>query len=203
MDLPVSHPDAKQVTVAFAATKKTSKFSLSAVLTGMAALIGGNPGIGLGHSKTATFQQLVAKGTRVELPQIQDLLKNSMIKDTLRGWLETKGQRVFIAGNVLTTTEYSVNVDSSTNIDASFNGSVVSKCNDANSGGDGAAKNGKSASKDSSKSATDTSKSNTDTSKSTPADSKQSKNGKNSNSNSTPSAANSSSTQPGGNSTSA
>ena len=162
VDLPVAHPDAKPITVAFAATKKTNKFSLSAILTGMAALIGGNPGIGLGHSKTTTFQQVVAKGSRIELPQIHALLNNTTIKESLKGWLNTKGQRVFIAGNVLTTTQYSVNVDSSTNIDASFNGSVVSKCSDANAGQDPSSKNGKASSNDTPASTTvDTSKSST------------------------------------------
>jgi hypothetical protein len=142
VDLPstIQKPETQSGIVDFMAEKKTSGFSLSAVLTGMQALIGGNPGGGIGHQSNLTFQELKAQGSKINLGQANDILKNSDVKAQIDKWLHTPNQQVFIIGETLSTTEISVSSSSTWNGDLSFNGSPVSKCNDTTSSKDSASK---------------------------------------------------------------
>jgi hypothetical protein len=136
IDLPsnISTPSTQDVTADFFAEKQNKKFSLTAILTGMAALIGGNPGAGFGHTSNLTFQELKATGARITYAQALSILNNENAQSTLNKWLSTKNTRVFIIASVLKTNKLSISTDSAWNGDLSFNGSPVSKCADASSG---------------------------------------------------------------------
>lgn len=142
VDLPstIQKPETQSGIADFMAEKKTSGFSLSAVLTGMQALIGGNPGAGIGHQGNLTFQELKAQGSKITLGQANDILNNSDVKAQIAKWLHNPNQQVFIIGETLSTTEISVSSSSAWNGDLSFNGSPVSKCNNATSSNDSASK---------------------------------------------------------------
>src|ERR1019366_6393041 len=135
IDLPsnIERPKGLPAQADFPAVTQSSKFSLTAVLTGMAALIGGNPGVGFGHSKNFTFQELKAQGQRITFEQAGDILKDAGVNAQVSKWLSNPKQQVYIVGVVLTTSELSAKSDSATNIDLSFNGSPVSKCTSSNS----------------------------------------------------------------------
>src|SRR5271170_8055010 len=64
-DLKPKKTDYAAITKVFPSIDKTSKFSLSVVLEGLEAIIGGNPGIGLGHSADLHFAQLTATGSAI------------------------------------------------------------------------------------------------------------------------------------------
>lgn len=136
IDLPsnVARPNVQPANADFPAVTQTKKFSLSAVLTGMLAVIGGNPGGGFGHSSNTTFTELKSLGTRITYQQAQSILDDKNVQATIKNWLNTAGQRVYILGVVLTTEKISVTTNSSTNLDLAFNGSAVSKCSDTTPG---------------------------------------------------------------------
>jgi hypothetical protein len=129
IDLPIDQkPSTQPITADFMAETSTKSFSLSVVLTGMQAIIGGNPGAGLGHTSSLTFAELKAQGDEIEYGQASDLLKNEAIKSVVAQWLNKPKQQVFIIGQILTTSELSATSKSAWNGDLSFNGSPVSKC---------------------------------------------------------------------------
>jgi hypothetical protein len=135
IDLPsnIERPKGLPAQADFPAIKQSSKFSLTAVLTGMAALIGGNPGGGFGHSKTFSFQEVKAQGQRITYEQAGDILKDAGVIAQVSKWLSNPKQQVYIVGVVLTTSELSAASDSATNVDLSFNGSPLSKCTSSSS----------------------------------------------------------------------
>jgi hypothetical protein len=135
IDLPsnIGRPNSLPATADFPALKQTSRFSLTAVLTGMAALIGGNPGAGFGHTRTFDFKELKAQGKRITYEQAGDILKDTGVMAQVGKWLSDPKQQVYIVGVVLTTSELSASTDSATHVDLSFNGSPVSTCTSSSS----------------------------------------------------------------------
>jgi|ERR1051325_1685845 hypothetical protein len=114
------------ITKVFPSVEKTSKFSLSVVLEGLEAIIGGNPGIGLGHSADLKFAQLTAKGSAISNERAEQLV-NSKTMPEIGAWIQS-GHRVFVVGVALSTKNISISTDSSTNIDATWNGKPASTC---------------------------------------------------------------------------
>jgi hypothetical protein len=119
-------PSAQDVTVDFPAVDRTKRFSISIVLKGLEAIIGGNPGFGFGHTSTMNFTELKAQGSRITYDQA-DRLVNSQTIPQIQEWMKT-GHRVFVVGIILSTKNISLSTDSKFNIDATFNGSTASTC---------------------------------------------------------------------------
>jgi hypothetical protein len=133
VDLP-SHfakPAAQDATIDFPAVKATKSFSITAVLTGLASLIGGNPGLGAGHKSTLTFQELTATGKRITLEQANSVVLDGDVKALVKNWLSQPNQQAFVVAAAFTTTNFSISTTSAWNADLSFNGSPVSKCDPA------------------------------------------------------------------------
>jgi hypothetical protein len=131
VDLPDAlKPQPKPATVVFPAGKTKKSFSLSALLTGFATMIGGNPGLGIGHDSTADFKQLDATGARINPVVGKTILANPEVTKTVRDWIKkpNDNQLAFMAAIVLTTSEFSLTTSSKWNADVSFNGSPLSKC---------------------------------------------------------------------------
>ena len=124
----VSKPDTQPGVADFMAEKTTRSFSLSALLTGMQAIIGGNPAFDMGHQGSLTFQELHATANKISFSQASALLQNSAVTAQVKSWMNTPNQQVFIIGEAFSTTEVSVSTSSSWNGDIAFNGSAVSKC---------------------------------------------------------------------------
>lgn len=128
----VSPPAASAIKVDFYGEDLTKKFSLSAVLTGMLAIIGGNPGLDISHSSSQKFTELSAQGQMITFNAAKDLLQNldqnPKTSKELRQWVSTPDQQVFIVGTTVSTAKISVSSGSSTSIDAFFNGGPVKDC---------------------------------------------------------------------------
>jgi hypothetical protein len=118
--------DVADVTKSFPALEENDKITLSIVLQGLEAIIGGNPGIGLGHSADLKFAQLDAQGSMITYDRADGLV-NDETKDEIDFWIKS-GHRVFVVGVALSTKNISVSTDTSTNIDATWNGSAASTC---------------------------------------------------------------------------
>jgi len=134
VDLPDAlKPQTKPARVVFPAgtTKKT--FSLSAILTGFATMIGGNPGLGVGHQSTTDFKQLEATGTRINDDAGSKILQNPEVKRKVHDWISNPSHKhlAFMAATVLTTSEFSLTTSSKWNADFSFNGSPLKQCDAA------------------------------------------------------------------------
>src|SRR5208283_503251 len=124
-------PSATSETADFLAQSKAKKFSLSAILTGMASIIIGNPGAGFGHFSNTKVDQINASVSKITFQDAQGIIKaHDDVKKTVRDWLHS-GYEVMVVGMAATTDKISVTTSSSTNLDLAFNGSVVSKCSDA------------------------------------------------------------------------
>lgn len=126
----VDRPKGEPAKASFMSEREKSRFSIGAILTGLTAVIGGNPGFGFGRTKDLKFAQLDAEGSRVPYPMANKLLANAAITDTVKKWLKAPGRQVFIVQTVLTTNRLSVAGKSSTNLDLSFNGKAVSSCSE-------------------------------------------------------------------------
>ncbi len=130
IDAPDGEPkkgDAKDVNKSFPKVDKNSKTTLSVVLQGLEAIIGGNPGFGVGHSSDLRFAQLDADGTAITY-QRADKQVNEKSAGQIDAWIKA-GNRVFVVGVALSTKSISVSTDSGTNIDATWNGKAASDCN--------------------------------------------------------------------------
>jgi hypothetical protein len=132
IDIPQAlKPTATSEAADFLARSKTSKFTLSAILTGMASIITGNPGAGFGHSSNTKVDQINATVTKITFQDAQGIVRShDDVKGTVRNWLNS-GYEVMVVGVAATTNKISVTTNSSTNLDISFNGSTVSKCSDS------------------------------------------------------------------------
>jgi hypothetical protein len=129
IDLPSGSPKlvTQDVSADFMAEQHKSKFSISAVLTGMLALMGGNPGGAFSHAGNQNFQELSARGKMIKFQAAQDILADKDVQSTVNTWLND-GSQVFIIGVILTTKKLSVTSDSATTLDISYNGKPVSPC---------------------------------------------------------------------------
>ena len=116
--------DVADITQSFPAIEKNGKITLSIVLQGLEAIIGGNPGIGLGHSADLKFAQLDAQGLRITYDRADGLV-NDKTRGQIDAWIKS-GYKVFVVGVTLSTKNISVSTDKSTNIDATWNGSAAS-----------------------------------------------------------------------------
>ena len=116
----------ENVEMSFPKVERTGRMTFSVVLQGLEAIIGGNPGIGMGHSSDMTFAQLDADGTAITYIRA-DKQVNETTAPQLKNWKDS-GLRVFVVGIALTTKSISISTDASTNIDATWNGSAASNC---------------------------------------------------------------------------
>jgi len=110
----------------FPKIEQHSKTTLSVVLQGLEAIIGGNPGFGVGHSGDLTFAQLDGNGSRITY-KLADKQVNAKTAPAIDAWMKS-GHKVFVVGVALTTKSISVSTDKSTNIDATWNGTTASDC---------------------------------------------------------------------------
>jgi hypothetical protein len=132
IDIPqAAKPSATSETNAFLAQSKSAKFTLNAVLTGLASLITGNPGAGFGHSSSTKVDQISGTVSKITFGDAQKVIKShDDIATTVRSWMNS-GYQVMVVGLTVSTEKISVATNSTTNLDLAFNGSVVSKCSDA------------------------------------------------------------------------
>lgn len=126
----VSKPITSVISADFLKEDVRKKFSLGAILSGMTSLIRGNPGLGLGHSRSMVFAELAATGEKIEYGQAQDLVKQQTISDTVKQWLKTPGRQVMIVSAVLMTKKLSITTNATTNVDITYNGNILSHCSD-------------------------------------------------------------------------
>lgn len=131
IDVPqAAKPSATSETNAFLAQSKSGKFTLSAVLTGLASLITGNPGAGFGHSSSTKVDQISGTVSKITFEDARKVIKShDDIAATVRSWMNG-GYQVMVVGLTVSTEKISVATNSTTNLDLAFNGSVVSKCTD-------------------------------------------------------------------------
>ena len=132
-DLPgsVTKPATQKARASFYAEDHTHKFSLKVVLTGLDAIIGGNPGGGFGVNSNLILKQIDAEGLRASPLVLQLTLKDPQIEPIVKDWLKDHGTRVYIVGLTLQTKNLSIQSDSSGNLDLSFNGNPASTCPDS------------------------------------------------------------------------
>ena len=124
-------PSTQDATISFPGMKAAKSFSIGALLTGLASLIGGNPGLGIGHNSNLTLQELTATGKRITLEQANSVLIDGDVNALVTNWLTKPDQQAFVVGATFTTTNFSISTTSAWNADLSFNGSSVAKCDKA------------------------------------------------------------------------
>lgn len=130
IDLPksVTRPDTAPASAAFLAQSKQKKFTIGAILTGLASIITGNPGGVFGHSSNSKVDQINSTGSKIIYDDARNLIRGDAVQGRVLQWLHVPGQQVMVVAVVLNTKKISVSTDSSTNLDLAFNGSSVSKC---------------------------------------------------------------------------
>jgi len=132
-------PQSPSDTLDFPATTLKKQFSLKVVLTGLSAILGGNPGFGVGSNNTLNFAELKAQAQRITFEDAKRVanaaLQSAELKDDLSRWLADKNTQVFVVGVVAFTTDFSVSANKQFNLDLSYNGSPTSTCpSDSSSG---------------------------------------------------------------------
>ena len=127
-DLPhnVKRPAATDGTKAFPAIKSSKKTALSVVLTGLDAIIGGEPGMDFSHSSSLDFGAIEGSTSMISYEDARALML--AMKDDLTEMLKTN--RIFIVGVAVSSKKLSLSTSSNVSLDVRFNGKKPDDCTD-------------------------------------------------------------------------
>lgn len=135
-------PKADSGTAVFPKQTSDSNFSLSALLTGLLSLIGGNPGIGISAKTQSDFSGVAASASLIDNTTATQLANNPKIKPQIDMWFSDKKTKVYSVLTVVSSSTLALTTSHSVEVDLSFNGSNPTKCQSNSSGGNAGSTDG-------------------------------------------------------------